>query len=209
MMETRDTPWGPIHILREQNAVDFYEAYSWCQDFSVKRREALARALLGPLEVVCNRTHQGQLAMNDCILGCYWFGEDDLANGQLFPLTLGPDLPAYLVAPRANFDERALVDTGFAVRAETLGLTERLGRANLLPHGGGYSYAQYERVRGVVSSGGSRSFQLEKPDGSLELVSDVRGAAYGYRGDEVRQRMLALRLGEPVVKTEITYILRV
>jgi hypothetical protein len=164
---------------------------------------------LGPLEVLCNRTHQGQLAMNDCILGCYYFDQADLERGQLFPLTLGPELPVYLVAPRANLDREALEQTGFLERAEKHALVERLGSANLLPHGGGYSYAQYKGVRGVVEDDDTRSFQLEKPDGSVDIVSDVRRSAYGYRGDEVRQRMQALRLGEPVAKLEITYILRV
>ncbi len=209
MMETRQTPWGPVHVLTGAKATDFYAAYTWCQDFSLRRREALARALLGPLDVIVNRTHQGQLAMNDAILGCYCFDDEDLASGQLFPLTLGPELPAYLVRPRPNFDDAALGETGFRPRAERLGLVERLSRANLLPHGGGYAYSQYQRVKGVVQDGASRAFELEKPDGGVDLVSDVRGAAYGYRGDEVRQRMLDLRLGEPVVKTEITYILRV
>ena len=209
MMETRDTPWGPVHVLTGQKAADFYAAYTWCQDFSLRRREALARALLGPLDVIVNRTHQGQLAMNDAILGCYCFDDADLGSGQLFPLTLGPTLPAYLVRPLPNFDDTALGETGFRPRAERLGLVERLGRANLLPHGGGYSYAQYTKVRSVAERDGGRSFELEKPDGSVDQVSDVRGAAYGYRGDEVRERMLALRLGEPVVKTEIEYILRV
>lgn len=209
MMETRETPWGPLHVLTGAKAKDFYAAYSWCQDFSLRRREALARALLGPLDVIVNRTHQGQLAMNDAILGCYCFDEADLDSGQLFPLTLAPDLPAYLVKPTPNFDDAALGATGFRPRAERFGLVERLSRANLLPHGGGYSYAQYRQVKGVVAQGNERAFELEKLDGGVDLVSDVRSAAYGYRGDEVRQRMLDLRLGEPVVKTEIVYILRV
>jgi hypothetical protein len=209
MMETRETPWGPIYVLTGERAREFHAAYSWCQEFSLKRREALARALLGPLDVIVNRTHQGQLAMNDAILGCYSFDADDVSAGQLFPLTLGPELPAYLVRPVPNFDDAALDETGFRERAERLGLVERLKNANLLPHGGGYSYSQYARVRGVVETGPGRSFELETPGGSVDLVSDVRGAAYGYRGDEVRTRMLALRQGEPVVKTEITYVLRV
>ncbi len=208
MMETRDTPWGPLHILRGDAAKHFYEAYSFCQTWSLQRREALARAMLGPLNVVCNRTHQGLQSMNDAILGCYCFDDDDLSRGQLFPLTLAPDLPAYLVAPTPNFDDRALSDTGFGDRAERHGLVERLRRANLLPHGGGYSFAEYSRVRGVIESGGERSFELEKVGGGSEVMTDVRNAAYGYRGDEVRQRMLDLRLGRPRVKTEITYILR-
>lgn len=209
MMETRETPWGPVHVLTGQRARDFYEAYTWCQEFSLRRREALARALLGELDVIVNRTHQGQLAMNDAILGCYCFDESDLASGQLFPLTLGPTLPAYLVRPVPSFDDAALGETGFRPRAERLGLVERLSKANLLPHGGGYSFAQYTRVAGVTSEGNQRSFALAKPDGAVDQVSDVRSAAYGYRGDEVRQRMLDLRLGEPVLKSEISYILRV
>jgi hypothetical protein len=209
LMETRETPWGPLYILRDQKAQDFHAAYSWCQEFSLRRREAIARALLGDLEVVFNRTHQGQLALNDAILGCYCFDERDVEQSQLFPLTLGPTLPAYFVRPRPNLDAAAIREAGFAERAERHGLVSRLSNANLLPHGGGYSFAQFQRVQGVVEDGPKRAFQLEKPGGGSELVSDVRGAAYGYRGDEVRQRMLALRLGEPVLKTEITYILRI
>lgn len=209
MAEKHDTPWGPLHILRGEAAREWFTFYCWAQDFSLKRREALARALLGPLEVVCNRTHQGLGGINDAILGCYTFDEADIERGQLFPLTLAPNLPAYLVEPRPNLDDRALDETGFGERAEKHGVTGRLRNANLLPHGGGYSYAQYDRVGRVVEEDGTRQFELFKPDGTAELVSDVRGAAYGYRGDEVRERMLALRLAEPRVKTEITYILRV
>ena len=209
MMETRDTPWGPLHVLTGDKAREFDQAYGWCQDFSLRRREALARALLGPLDVIVNRTHQGLQAMNDAILGCYCFDDADLAAGQLFPLTLSPDLPAYLVKPVPNFDAAALDDAGFRERAERHGLVERLSKANLLPHGGGYSYSQYRKVTGVVAEDAQRSFEIEKPDGQRELVSDVRTAAYGYRGDEVRQRMIDLRLGEPVLRAEITYILRI
>jgi hypothetical protein len=209
LMESRSTPWGVLHILRGEKAKYWYEAYQFCQNWSLARREALARTLLGPLSVVCNRTHQGLTAINDAVLGCYSFDDEDLANGQLFPLTLAPDLPAYLVRPTANLDDQALADTGFADRAERHGLTSRLKNANLLPHGGGYSFSQFTGVKSVVEKNGERAFELEKPDGGTELVSDVRTAAYGYRGDEVRQRMLDLRLGKPVVKTEITYILRV
>lgn len=209
MAEERATPWGPLHILRGDAAREWFTFYQWAQDFSLRRREALARALLGPLEVTCNRTHQGLGAINDAILGCYVFDDDDLERGQLFPLTLSPDLPAYLVQARPNLDDQALDETGFGERAERHGVTARLRNANVLPHGGGYSYAQYSRVGRVVEQDGARQFELVKRDGSSELVSDVRGAAYGYRGDEVRQRMLALRLAEPRIKTEITYILKV
>jgi hypothetical protein len=208
MMETRDTPWGPLHILRGEKADYWYEAYRFCQSWSLARREALARNLLGPLTVVCNRTHQGLQKINDAILGCYTFDDADLESGQLFPLTLAPDLPAYLVRPTPNLDDKALEETGFAERAQRHGLVDRLKTANLLPHGGGYSFKDFVDVKGVVTHKGQRSFELTKHDGSTQVVSDVREAAYGYRGDEVRERMLSLRLGKPVVKTEIAYILK-
>jgi hypothetical protein len=206
--EIFETPWGPLHVLRGEQAREWYETYAWCQEFALARREALARALLGPLTVVCNRTHQGLLAINDAILGCYCFDEADLARGQLFPLTLSPELPVYLVAPLPNFDQGVLEAIGLAERAERHGLLDRLGRANLLPHGGGYSYSQFSQVRGVREDGARRFFELVRPDGSVESAEDVRTHAYGYRGDEVRCRMIELRLGEPRIKTEITYILR-
>lgn len=208
LAEVRETPWGPLHVLSGERAREWYDVYGWCQDFALARREALARELLGPLRVVCNRTHQGLLAMNDAILGCYCFDSEDLERGQLFPLTLAPDLPVYLVEPRPNLDEQALVETGFAERAERHGLVDRLRRSNLLPHGGGYSYSQFSRVRRVTQDGPRRTFELERPDGSVERTEDARPHAYGYRGDEVRQRLLELRLGEPRIRTEITYILR-
>ncbi len=209
MAEVRETPWGPLHVLTGERAAEWYGVYTWAQDFSLARREALARALLGPLDVVCNRTHQGLASINDAILGCYTFDDADLASGQLFPLTLGPELPAYLVRPTPNLDDRTLDETGFGERAARHGLTDRLKHANLLPHGGGYSYAQFAGVHGVVEQGGLRGFEVSRADGGREVLQDVRGAAWGYRGDEVRQRMLAMRLGEPVVRTAIRWILRV
>lgn len=207
MMETRDTPWGPLHILRGDAAKEWFAAYSWCQDFSLRRREALARALLGPLTVICNRTHQGLATINDAILGCYCFDDADLAADQLFPLTLGPELPAYLVRPTPSMSEATLQSTGFAERAGRHGLTERLRKVNLLPHGGGYSYSQFSAAR-LSNDKDGRWFELTGLDGRVERVRDVRGSAFGYRGDEVRQRMVELDLGTPVVETEITFILR-
>ena len=43
--------------------------------------------------------------------------------------------------------------------------------------------------------------------GGVDAVGDVRAAAYGYRGDEVRKRMLELDLGDIEVETKISYIL--
>lgn len=208
MLEVRETPWGKLHILRDQAARDWYATYAWCQEFSLKRREALARAILGPLDVIINRTHQGLEAMNDAILGCYHFTQADLDAGLRFPLTLAPDLPAYLVRPKPSFQSKALELTGFGERAQKHGLLKRLEQVNLLPHGGGYAYSQYSAVQGVSQDGpDQRRFNLTKPDGSVDAVADVRSAAYGYRGDEVRQRMLELDLGEVEVETDISYIL--
>ncbi|MCB9586837.1 MAG: hypothetical protein H6718_15665 [Polyangiaceae bacterium] len=208
MLERRETPWGDLHILQGQAAQDWYGTYSWCQDFSLRRRELLARELVGSLKVICNRTHQGLEAINDAILGCYHFSQSDLDSGQRFPLTLAPDLPAYLVRPKPSFQTRILEQTGLYQRAERHGLLERLRGVNLLPHGGGYAYSQYTEVQGVLQDGpDQRRFQLSRPDGAVDAIGDVRGAAYGYRGDEVRQRMLELDLGEIEVETKISYIL--
>jgi hypothetical protein len=208
MAERRDTPWGPLHVLRGEDGARWHEIYQWVQRFSLARREALARALLDDLDVVCNRTHQGLLAVNDAILGCYCFDDDDLERGQLFPLTLSPELPAYLVQPRPNLSAQALEKAGFAERAERHGLSDRLARANVLPHGGGYSYSQYRGVSRVLEDGEIRRFEMVRPDGRIDVVEDVRAAAYGYRGDEVRRRMVELDLGTPRVELEITYVLR-
>lgn len=209
MMETRQTPFGPLHILRDQDAERWYAAYRYCQEFSLRRRQALAEALLGPVTLICNRTHQGLAAINDAILGCYCFDDADLERGQLFPLTLAQELPVYLVRPEPSFSDRALDATGFGERADRLGLLDRLRQVNLLPHGGGYSYAQFASASRVVEHDSRRSFELVRRDGSVELTEDVRALAAGYRGDEVRSRMVELGLGQPVLQARIDYILRV
>jgi len=115
----------------------------------------------------------------------------------------------HLVKPAPNFSEQAAADAGFLERAERHGVTERVLGANLLPHGGGYLYPQYERVVGVVEDGpDARRFEILRTDGEREHLEHPRGQTYVYRGNEVLERMNALSLGESVLEMEVKYILR-
>ncbi len=204
-----DTPWGTLSILTGDDAQWFYTSYAKIQSWNHQRREALASALFGEWDVVINATHQGLTAINEAHLGCYVFDDDDLNEGTLFPLTISADLPVYLVKPRANLREDVAERVGFMERARRHGVEHRVLGANLLPHGGGYLYPQFERVEGVVEEGpDSRRFTLRETEGGTKIIDHPREEPYAYRGREILDCMAKLELGEPVLKTHVRYVLK-
>jgi len=202
-----DTPWGPLAILEGDALAAWLAFVREAQAFAHRRREAVARALFGDFRTISNETHQGLVAANDVNIGCYVF-ED--ATNALYPMTLSKDLPIFLVRPRPNLSEAVLESIGWAERADRLGVLDRVRGANLLPHGGGYSYSQFEGVVGVRENGpDERIFTLEPSGGGGPIeVSDVRALAHGYRGREVLERAVALDLCEPVVEARVRFVVR-
>ncbi len=210
MAERHDTPWGPLSILRGDALRAWFEFVLRVQAFGLRRREALARALFGEFTVVQNAMHQGLQAPNDVNIGCYVFDDAAATDGSLFPLTLSADLPISLVRPKPNLSDEVLGRVDWAERAHRHGVLDRVRRANLLPHGGGYSYAQFRGVAEARHRGpDDRTFLLEPAGGGPAVeVDDVRGLAHGYRGAEVLQRAVALGLCEPVVTLDVRYVVR-
>ena len=136
-------------------------------------------------------------------LGAYWFEETGL-----FPLTLGPDQPVYLLRPRPNFSLAVMDRLGWRERAERLGVLSQLGSANLLPHGGGYCLPDLERLITVEQRDGDRRvFVLErKSDGALVRMEDARALPFAFRDAAVLARLMDLEMADPVARYRIRFV---
>jgi hypothetical protein len=206
--EIHETPWGSLSILRGDAAHQWFEFVKVVQAFSLARREAFAKALFGEFTVVKNATHQGLRSLSDINIGCYVFEPKETTDGTLYPLTLSPSLPAYLVAPRSNLTIEMVERLGWTERAARLGVLDRLVGLDVLPHGGGYTYPQFRGVGRVHERGpDQRAFELLPHEGGEPVITDdVRALPYGYRGTEVLDRTVALELAHPVHTLDIQYV---
>lgn len=202
--EILDTPFGPLRLLTGQAARDYYAFCQRVDAFAKKRRLLIARRLFDDMTLYSNEAHQGLVSMNDMVLGSYLVGEGGEA---IFPLTLRADLPAYLVRGHPNLSDAVIERLGLGERAQRLGLYDRLRSANILPHGGGYTFPHLQDVLSVIELGQERYFELSLSDGR-QIVSDVRDLPYAYRGMEVVERVVELGLGELVARLDPIYVLK-
>jgi hypothetical protein len=202
---TVETPWGSLSVLQGEEADRYHRFCFAVQDFNKRRRGLYGELLFGPHREICNVTHQGIRAPGVFHLGSYWFDEPK----GLFPLTLGPDQPVYLLRPRPNFSPEVIEKLGWQERAERLGVSELLQQANILPHGGGYSYPQIERVLRVESAGERRFFWLQ-PRGSRPpiKIEDSRALPFVYRDAAVLERLLELELATVVARYRILFVIK-
>lgn len=207
LADTFDTPWGKLRILQGDAAAEWYEFYKQAQDFNHRRRELLAEWLFGDYASLINATHQGLVrGYNQANIGCYTF---DDPGESLFPLTLSPVLPAFLVRGKPNLGAATAERAGWVERLDKHGLTDKLADTNLLPHGGGYTYPQLRGIgRSVQLAPDDRRFELlpADPAADTQLITTPRALEYSYRGMEVKQRMEQLELGEAVVKLDLKYV---
>jgi hypothetical protein len=205
MAETVATPWGPVALLRGDDASRYHRFCARVQRFNADRRGLYGRLLFGDHDVVCNETHQGMRDDGRLHLGAYWFESQE----RLFPLTLGPDQPLYLLRPTPNLSDGIIDELGWRERAERLDLMEALRSANILPHGGGYRYPHLRRLLRVEERGTRRVFWLEPSDGGLPVgVEDVRPLPFAYRDLAVLHRLMELKLATPVARYRIRFVVK-
>lgn len=197
--EILDTPFGPISFLRG-DAADEYVAYvAMADDFAKKRREAYVRAIFGDgVTVPFNETHQGLDGTGRMLLGCYSLRERRV---PWVPVTLRPDLPAYLVAPGESYGDAATDREGLLDRARVQGCLDRVAQAGLLPHGGGYAFPEHDREPVEVEDRGSHRYFRFGANG--EWFDHVRGLPYAYRAHTVIERLESLGAGHVVAKLEM------
>lgn len=222
-----DTPWGTLRVLVGEAARAWYAFYQRVQDFNHRRRAALGRFLFGEHEVLINATHQGLVrSVNRANIGCYTFDSPGDSPGErpghgvapasaesapLFPLTLSPSLPIFLVHGQRNVREDQWDRLGWSERIERHGLAARLGDTNLLPHGAGYNYPHLRGVSRVVEEAPDvRRFELlpADPAAAPVVVETPRELPYAYRGLEVKERMESLDLGRAVLSLDLRYVVK-
>jgi hypothetical protein len=205
------TPWGVLRVLTGEDAARYDAHCRWVHRFQMDRREALARRLFGDFELIFNGTHQGVVRQGSVVLGCYTFGqgiEDHIlrhsGSTPLFPLTLRPELPVYLLRGIANLTEPFTEKLGWEERARELGVSQPIRNANILPHGGGTAYPDLRGKIRVVEKGGRRVYESSTGDTTARFET-LRDMEFIYRGTEVLSRTLASGLGEVAGKLNIKW----
>lgn len=201
--EILETPFGPLRILTGQAARDYADFFRWVDDFSLERRLLVSQRLFDDPTVYNNETHQGLVNMNEMALGIYVVREEE---ETIFPLTLQAHLPAYLVRGRPNLSDEVIERLGLADRARRLGLYDRLRAANILPHGGGYTFPHVKDVVSVIEVEQERHFEIDFVSGEgRQIIDTVRDLPYAYRGMEVVERTVELGLADIVARLDPVY----
>jgi len=201
-----NTPFGSLPILEGKKAKRYFELYQFADVFAKQKRELVAKGLFGDYQLISNETHQGLLNYNEILLGAHYIN----GKSKLYPLTLRADLPAYLLKGHKNLRPESIESLGFGKRARKLGVYQRLRQANLIPHGGGYTFPQLLSVEEVYEIGGKRYFKADAAnDRGKQIIFDVRDIPFIYRGREVALRLLELELGEIAAKLIPLYVIKV
>jgi hypothetical protein len=129
---------------------------------------------------------------------------------RIFPFVLRADLPAYLAVGKPSLGENEIEALGFTKRSMGLEVYHRLKKADIMPHGGGYSFPDILEVIRVFECDRHRYFEVDMHnDRGKKLLSDVKDIPYYYRGREVVLKSLELNLCELVAKLLPRYVLKV
>jgi hypothetical protein len=204
--ENIKTDFGCLNVLIDNAAKEYYDFYKYAEQFSKKKRSLVGELLFGKYQEICNITHQGLLSYNELVLGCH----NTKDSSTVFPMALKADLPGFLFEGNENISDEIIEVSGFSKRAESLGVTDRLRGSNVLPHGGGYSFSDFLKVKEVIEIGDSRYFILEmRAEIGNKICSDVRDMEFDYRGKAVVLRTVELQLGQIVAKLIPKFVLKI
>ncbi|MFC1786474.1 hypothetical protein ACFLY8_00340 [Halobacteriota archaeon] len=207
MADTIETPFGRSNVILDNDAKEYLQFFHFANNFSKKKRRLAAKMLFDDFEEISNPLHQGLLNYNEIILGAHYIKDDE---DSLFPLALRADLPAYLIRGKENLSDEMIEILGFSKRAETLGVYSSLKNANILPHGGGYTFRDLLTVTNVMEVGGERYFEVEMHNAvGHKIFSNPKDIEFIYRGREVVIKTLELGLGELDARLIPEYVLKV
>lgn len=201
-----ETPFGPLRLLEGEKARRYFEFYRFADHFSKKRRELVAEKLFGEYEIIFNENHQGLLSYNEIVLGCHHVESTD----SLYPLTLRSDLPAYLLRGKHNLAPEVIEALGFEGRAKKLRVYDRLKNADIIPHGGGYTFPDLLNVEEIYEIKDKRYFKADVAnDRGKQIIFDTADVPYRYRGKEVLLKIMELNMAEIVAKLVPLYVVKV
>ena len=207
------TLFGKQYILLGNKAKEYLEFNKKALEFSNAKRELVANNLFGNnYKIVCNQPHQFLKDYNNMYLGsnCTDLTCDVIKN-DIFPTTLRADTAAYLFKGKNNFSDTTLKNMDFIERGEKLELLELLKSANILPHGGGYSFPDIKKVRKVMEYKDQRYFEciLRSDTERVKIVRDVTNLQFEYRGRSIALKTLQLDLGDMVARLNPIFSLKV
>ena len=193
-MKVIHTPLGPVRILIEQAACDYHHMYLLYEEYSKQKCLAIGEALFGTFTTISNEVHHGFADPNTALLSCYHFqsGED-----TLYPVTLRSDLPTYLIKGIPNINPAIANQQPLSEAAR-----HRVHNANILPHGGGYTFPEVTGVADTLIMNGQRYFILNGTNGGKRVLAYPNTLPYTYRGLEVIDRVVSRQLGEIVAELQ-------
>ncbi|MBI4738544.1 hypothetical protein HY772_03125 [Candidatus Woesearchaeota archaeon] len=201
-----DTPWGVMHILEGSNATEYMKFHDYGIDFSQKRRVVALKEIFGTQKILTNKPHQYMLNYNEILLGCQHVGDIK----ELHPVSIRADLPSYLMFGKKNFTKEQIQNLGWEERSYHIGANKRLRNANLLPHGGGYSFPDSLMLKKIYEIGGQRFFDVKMiNEGGRKIIRDPRSIPFSYRGNEVALKTVELGMGEIAAELHPLYALSV
>jgi len=201
-----ETEFGSLNVLTDDEAKEYYTFYRYAERFSKNKRKVVAKTIFGKFKEICNVNHQGLLNYNELLLGCHNTG----GRKSIFPVALKADLPGFLFEGKENISDEIIEVCGFYRRAEKLGVIDRLRKSNILPHGGGYSFSDFLKVKDVIEIADRRYFILEmRAEIGNKICSDVRDMEFDYRGKAVVLRTVELQLGQIVAKLIPKFVLKI
>ncbi len=205
------TRFGTQYILLDNEASEFIKFNNEAIQFSKAKREIIAKNIFGDnFEIICNQPHQFLKDFNNMYLGSNCTDINcNLINSDIFPITLRADIAAYLFKGKQNFSEINLKNLKFLERGEKLGIIDLLESANILPHGGGYSFPDIKNVRKVLEYKDKRYFVCElKSKNRLKIIRHVREIQFEYRGRDIVLKTLQLDLGNIIARLNPIFSLK-
>ncbi|RJQ33381.1 MAG: hypothetical protein C4562_00525 [Actinobacteria bacterium] len=197
------TPLGPLLVLEDQAAKQYLEEYNKIEQYSIKKRKAIAEHLFGDASEICNPTHQGLTADNEVRLGSYRVDDGKC----LFPVTFRWDLQIHLVSALPNLSDDVIKQKGYYGTAKQRGILDLFKTANILPHGGGYQIPFSATGWNIIENGSKRLFSNKDLDNHFVFTSPSE-LPYNYRGLQVMDKIDKLKLGKSVVSLKQLYTLK-
>ena len=173
-MKLVETPLGECRVLLDSDAASYFQRYRQLEAFALEKHLTFAKRIFGDFELIGNRVHHGFLSANTAILGCYCVPVND---PDLFPVTLRPDLPSYLI--------RGTDNNGSQNGSPADSTPALSGLVAIIPHGGGVTFPH---IKGIIRDDrlqGGNHVELEAINGSRVVVETLDSLESCYRGTEV------------------------
>ncbi|MFX0021232.1 MAG: hypothetical protein ACFE9S_02830 [Candidatus Hermodarchaeota archaeon] len=206
------TKFGSQYILLDSEAKRYLKLNKKALEFSNLKREIIANNLFDyGYEIICNQPHQFLKDFNNMYLGSNCTDINNNKKGSdIFPTTLRADIAAYLFKGKKNLSEMTLINQNLLERGKKLGLLDLLFNANILPHGGGYSFADTEDVLDILEYKDQRYFvtSLKSHVSRLKIVRNVSEVQFEYRGRDIILKTLQLDLGEIIARLNPLFSLK-